>query len=147
MDRDSSVGIATELPAGRSGNRILVGVRFSAQVHTGPGAHPASCTMGTGFFPGVKSGRGVTLTPHPLLVTWSRKVRGKPPFPLCTVLPLQSLSACRVQLYLNSSYRSYRLYRASVPVEYSYTSTPPMGSTVFTEPQCLYSTAIPLLPL
>jgi len=27
--------------------------------------------MGTGSFPGVKSGRGVTLTPHPLLVPWS----------------------------------------------------------------------------
>ena len=27
-------------------------------------------TMGTGSFPGVKSGRGVTLTPHPLLVPW-----------------------------------------------------------------------------
>ena len=47
--------------------------RFSAPVQTGPGAHPASCTMGTGSFPGVKNGRGVTLTPHPLLVPWSRK--------------------------------------------------------------------------
>ena len=28
-------------------------------------AHSASCTMGTGSFPGVKSGRGVTLTPSP----------------------------------------------------------------------------------
>ena len=27
-------------------------------VQTGPGAHPASCTMGTGSFPGVKCGRG-----------------------------------------------------------------------------------------
>jgi len=27
--------------------------------------------MGTGSFSGVKSGRGVTLTPHPLLVPWS----------------------------------------------------------------------------
>jgi len=27
--------------------------RFSAQVQTGPGAHPASSTMGTGQFPGV----------------------------------------------------------------------------------------------
>jgi len=45
-----------------------VGARFSAPVQTGPGAHPASCTMGTGSFPGVKSGRCVTLTPHPLLV-------------------------------------------------------------------------------
>jgi len=43
-------------------------VRFSVPVQTGPGAHPASCTMGTGSFPGVKSGRGVTLAPHPLLV-------------------------------------------------------------------------------
>jgi len=34
-------------------------------------AHPASCTMGTGSFPGVKSGRALTLTPHPLLVPWS----------------------------------------------------------------------------
>jgi len=33
-----------------------------------------------------------------------------------------------------------------VPVQYSYTSTPPMGRTACTEPQCLYSTAIPLLP-
>ena len=41
---------------------------FSAPVQTGPGAQPSSCTMGTGYFPGVKSGRGVTLTPHHLLV-------------------------------------------------------------------------------
>jgi hypothetical protein len=45
-----------------------VGPRFSAPVQTGPGAHPASCTMGAGSFPGVESGRGVTLTLHPLLV-------------------------------------------------------------------------------
>jgi hypothetical protein len=36
------------------------------------GAHPASCRMGTGSFPGVESGRGVTLTPHPLLVPRSK---------------------------------------------------------------------------
>jgi hypothetical protein len=34
--------------AGRSGYRITVTARFSAPVQTGPGAHPASCTMGTG---------------------------------------------------------------------------------------------------
>jgi len=34
--------------------------------------------MGTGSFPWVKSGRGVTLTPHPLLVPWSRKGRAIP---------------------------------------------------------------------
>jgi hypothetical protein len=56
------------LRAGRYGDRIPVVARFSAPVQTGPGAHPASCTMGTGSFPGVKSGRGMMLTPHPLLV-------------------------------------------------------------------------------
>jgi len=45
-----------------------LGARFSAPVQTGPAAHPASCTMGNESFPGVKSGRGVTLTPHPYLV-------------------------------------------------------------------------------
>jgi hypothetical protein len=67
----SSVGIATELRAGWSGDQIPVGVRFSAPVQTGPGAHSASCTMGTASFLGVKGGRGMTLTPHPLLVPWS----------------------------------------------------------------------------
>jgi len=62
---DSSVGITTELRAGRSGNRFSVEARFSAPVQTGPGAHPASCTMGTGSFPAGKSGLSVTLTPHP----------------------------------------------------------------------------------
>jgi len=56
------------LRSGRSGDRIPVEARFSAPVQTGSGAHPASCTMGTGSFPGVKSGRGVTLTTPSLLV-------------------------------------------------------------------------------
>jgi len=153
---------------GRSGNRIPVGARFSATLQTGSGAHPASCTMGTGFSPGVESGRGVTLTPHSLLVPWSRKSRAIPLLPPWAVRPAQSLSACTVELYLYSHYGPtactepqclystaipllpygpYGLYRASVPVQYSYTSTPPVGRTACTEPQCLYSRAIPLLPL
>ena len=61
--RDSSVGIATELRDGRSGDRVPMGERFSAPVHTGPGAHPVSCTMGTGSFPGInRPGRGAD--PH-----------------------------------------------------------------------------------
>ena len=36
------------------------GARFSTPVQTVPGVHPASYTMGTGSFPGVKRpGRGV----------------------------------------------------------------------------------------
>jgi hypothetical protein len=52
------------LQAGRSADRIPVEARFSAPVQTGPGTQPSSCTMGTRSFPGVKSGRGETLTPH-----------------------------------------------------------------------------------
>jgi hypothetical protein len=60
----------------------------------------------------------------------------------------------KVELYLYSPYGPYGLYRASVPVqgctlplplvmkEYSYTSTPPMGRTACTEPQCLYKGAL-----
>jgi hypothetical protein len=60
----SSVGIATELRDGRSGDRIPVGARFFAHVQTGPGAHPASCTMGTGYFRGVRRpGRGADHPP------------------------------------------------------------------------------------
>ena len=50
--------------------------------------------MGPGSFPGVKSGRGVTLTPHPLLVPWSWKSRAIPLLPVWAVRPVQSLSAC-----------------------------------------------------
>jgi hypothetical protein len=56
---------------------IPVGARFFAYVQTGPGAHPASCTMGTGSFPGVKRpGRGADHPP--LLAPRSRKSRAIP---------------------------------------------------------------------
>jgi hypothetical protein len=42
-------------------------ISSSLCVQTGSGAHPASCTIGTGGpFPGVKRGRVVTLTTHPI---------------------------------------------------------------------------------
>jgi len=115
------------LRAGRFGDRIPAGPRFSAPVQTGPGFHPASCTMGTGSFLGVKSGRGVMLTNHPLLVPWSRKSRAIPLLPLWTVRPVQSLSAC-----------------TTVHFTFTYTSTPPMSRTACTEPQCLYNGALSL---
>ena len=154
-----------------------MGARFSAPVRTGPGAHPASCTMGTESFPGVNSGQGMTLTPHPLLVPRSSytsnpsvpvtySCTSTPPIgrtactepqclystaipllPLWAVRPVQSLSACTVQLYLYSSYGPFSLYRASLPVQYSYNSNPSMGHSTCTEPHCQYSTAIPLIPL
>ena len=61
----SSVGIAAGYGLDGPGIESQWGARFSPPVQTVPGAHPASCKMGTGFFPGVKSGRDVTLTPSP----------------------------------------------------------------------------------
>ena len=55
------------LRAGRSGIESQWG-RHVPPVETGPGAHPASCKMGTGSFPGLKCGWGVLLTTHLLLV-------------------------------------------------------------------------------
>jgi hypothetical protein len=58
MQRDSSVGIATRYGLGGPGIKSQWGEIFR------PGAHPASCTMGTGSFPGAKrSGRRVDHPP------------------------------------------------------------------------------------
>jgi len=67
-----SVGIATELRVGRSAIESRLGRDFPP-VQTGPGAHPASSTMGTGSFTGAKSNRGVGLTPQSHLVPRSYK--------------------------------------------------------------------------
>jgi len=42
--------------------------------------------------------------------------------PICAVRPVQNLSAC-----------------TTVHINFTYTSTPPMCRTAFTEPQCLYN--------
>jgi hypothetical protein len=60
-----SVGIVTNYGLGI---KSWWGARLSAPVQTGPGAHPASCTMGTRSFLGVKCGRGELLTTHPVIV-------------------------------------------------------------------------------
>ena len=50
--------------AGRSRDRIPVGPRFSTPFQFGPGTNPASCTVGTGSFPGVKQlGRDIDHLP------------------------------------------------------------------------------------
>jgi hypothetical protein len=50
----SSVGIAIGYGLDGLGIETMWGRDFFAHVKTGPGAHPASCTMGTRSFPGVK---------------------------------------------------------------------------------------------
>jgi len=84
------VSISKLLPTFRKSGKVFY---FAATIH---------CLMCTGSFPGVKSGQGVKLTPHPLLVPWSWKSRAIPLLPLRAVRPVQSLSACtRVHFTLN----------------------------------------------
>jgi hypothetical protein len=54
----SSVGIATRCKLDGPEIESRRGQDFSAPVQTGPGAHPASYTMGNKSFPGVKWGEG-----------------------------------------------------------------------------------------
>jgi len=64
------------LRAGRSVDRIQVRARLPAPVHTGPKVHPASYTMGIGYFPGLKRrGHGVD---HPNASSTDVKERVKP---------------------------------------------------------------------
>ena len=81
VGRDISVGIATRYGLDGPGIESRWGARFSATVQTGPGAHPASYTMGTGSFAGVKRPwRGVDHPPH--LVSRLKKEYSLPLLPL-----------------------------------------------------------------
>ena len=74
---------SVSLRNGRSADRIPGWARFSAPVQTGPGVLPASYTMVTGSFPGVKRpGSGVV---HPPPSRNSRAIR---------LLPLWAFVAC-----------------------------------------------------
>ena len=58
-------GIATSYELDSPGIKYRSGRDFSAPIRTSPGAYPASCTMGTGSFPGVKRPwRGVDHPPQ-----------------------------------------------------------------------------------
>ena len=64
--RDSSVDIATRYGLDGPGIEFRRGARYFAPARTGPRVYPASYTMGTGTFLGVKrQGRGVD---HPPLL-------------------------------------------------------------------------------
>jgi hypothetical protein len=64
MGRDSVVGIATRYELDGPGIESRWGTRYPALVQIGRGADTASCTTGTGSFPGLKRpGRGVDHAP------------------------------------------------------------------------------------
>jgi hypothetical protein len=87
--------------------------RVLLPVQTGPGAHPASCTMRTGFFPGVKCGRGVLLTTHPLLVPRSWKSRAIPLPPLGHNLACNGVTL--LYFTLLTMQNNLRLHRVKTP--------------------------------
>ena len=143
----SSVGIATGCGLDGPAIESRWGARFSVPVQTGPGGHPNSCSMAHGSFPGVKSGRGVTLTPHPLLVPWSWKGRVIPLLPLWAVRPVQSLSAfTRVYFTLPQCLYKGALYlylSACTRVHFTFTSVPVQECALpLPLPQCLYKSAL-----
>jgi len=107
---DSSVGIATGYGLDGQGIESRWGPDIPHLSRPALGVHPASCTMVTGSFPGVKGGRGLTLIPHPLLVFWSRNCRAIPLFPLWAVRPVQSLSACKRVHFFTEEYLSITQY-------------------------------------
>jgi len=82
----SIIGVVTGYGLDGPGIKSRWGARFSTPVQTGRGAHPASCTMGTGSFPGVKSDQ--VMSPHPFLVLWSRKSRAIPILTLWAIRPV-----------------------------------------------------------
>jgi hypothetical protein len=74
-------------------------------VQTGSGAHPASCTMGTGGpLPEAKRGRGMTLTTHPHLVPRSRISRSYTSSPSKrhhgVLFFTQTISLCLIQFQI-----------------------------------------------
>jgi hypothetical protein len=106
---DSSVGIATGY--GLEGPRIESGWRRDFPHLSRPAlAHPASCTIGTGSFPGVKSGPCVTLTPHLLLVPWAWKGRAIRSMRRTACTEPQCLYKCALYLFCTIFSRSCSHY-------------------------------------
>jgi hypothetical protein len=92
-----------------SGGRIPVEVRFCVAVQTGPGAHPASCTIGTGSLSmGVKRpGYGVE-HPHHLRRGFMES-RAIPLFPHCTFMGFSTM---------HFTYQYVRIYKVELFVNW-----------------------------
>ena len=86
-------------------DRIPVGTIFSAPVQTGPGAHPASYTMGTGFFSGVKR-PGLALDHPPHLAPRLKKSRA------IALLHLWAFVACS---RMNFTFTFTKIFKFQVP--------------------------------
>ena len=90
----SSVGIATGYGLEGPGIESRWGREFPHLSRPALGLNQPPVQWVPGF-PGVKNGRGVTLTTYHLLLPWSRKSRAILLLPLWAIRPLESLSACK----------------------------------------------------
>ena len=114
--RDTSVGAATRYGMDGPGFKCR-GEIFAAPVQTGPGAHPASYTLGTASFPGGKAAGAWGWPPNPILAPrLKRKSRAIPLLP-----PWAFLACSRVNFYMSSARqrgkvqrRAYRMIRATI---------------------------------
>ena len=97
------VGVATGYGLDGPGIESRWGLDFSAPVQTGPWTHPASCTMGTGSFLGVKRpGRGVDHLPH--LVPRLKKGHSLTPRRICAFMVCSRVNfncTCSERQYLH----------------------------------------------
>jgi len=101
VHRDSAVTIATGYGLDGSGIESRLEAKFSAPVQTSPGAHPASYTLGTGFFFGVRRlGHGVN---YPLAS--GAEVKERVELYLCFFsLPLWQVVGWTLSIYLQSMF-------------------------------------------
>jgi hypothetical protein len=74
-----------------------VGARYSAPVQTGPGAHPAFSTMGTGCFPGIKRRRSGVDHPPPS----NAEIKERVGLYFYSPPPGTSVACCRVNFTFN----------------------------------------------
>jgi len=122
---DSVVGIATGYGLDGPGIESRWGRRdfpHLSRPALGPTQLPVQWVPGLSR--GLKRGRGVTLTPQPLLMPWSRKSRAIPLLLLWAVRPVQSLSVC-TRVHFTFFYTLFllpiaQLYRATSAAAYSY---------------------------
>jgi len=104
VGRDSSVGIATGNVLDGPGIESRWGRNFPHVSRPAQGPTQPPVQWVPGLSRGQRAAGGVTVTPHPLLVLWSRKSRATPHLPLWALRSVQSSSACTVELYLISPY-------------------------------------------
>jgi hypothetical protein len=116
--QDSVVGIANRYGPDGPGIESRWGARSYAPVHTDPGAHPASSTVGTGSFLGVKRPR--CGADHPLLSSAEVKDRAElylysPSGPSWPVLGWTLLTYFAHNMFwFNTKYRPRRRLRGGI---------------------------------